>query len=271
MKVQLLLCFLLFCLPKFFFAQTSKYIHNPHDTSFRIRSGYNYGTNSIFENPNPPKSYTYDYDFGLPYVENLENGFMDSFTIANTQFRFRISPDTSENCIVEKFENGDWRKNFKTDYSAYSEDYGGFLSDVNNDGYEDFIEVYKWEEDAILFNPSTKEFDTSTLFDLNEWTLLDTLQNTFCDYKEVHDHQVSSHLYRFNGLKQKILFSVEFTTKEFSHEDLPVIIRLDLYKGNFEADKNKALISSTRIHNKRYEFNYVTYWKKRYKKLLNYH
>ena len=265
MKVRFLLCFLVFCLPNYLTAQTSKYVRAINDTSIHLR--INGWTNSIFENPNPPKSYTYNYDFGLPYVENLRSGFMDTFSIAKTQFRYRLSPDTSENCIVEKLENGNWRKIFQTYYSYYTEHYG-FLCDVNLDGYEDFVEEYKWYSDAILLNPLTKEFDTSTKFSLDDWTIVDSTKKIFCNYREVHGVQEASSLYTFNGHKCSVLYSIKFIFKE---ADDPILKGVEIYKGDIEnKDCKCALINTIKIRSKHYEFDYASFWRKRYKKLLNY-
>jgi len=263
MKPLVIIFLLLWCLSNHVIAQTSKYIHLLDDTSIHLK--INEWVSSIYENTNPPKSYTYNFDYTLPYVENLRNGFMDTFAVANTKFRYRLNPDTSRNCIVEKFKNGEWIINFETNYSSYQD---SFLCDVNNDGYKDFIEKDKWYSYAILFNPSTKEFDVSTGFGLNQWAILNKKEKIFCNSVEVHGGQEQSKLYVFNGVHQQVLYSLKFIYKQ----NYSTFLRqIKLYKGDIEdKDCKCTLINTIKINSNEYEFDYLSYWKRNYRKLFGY-
>ena len=263
-KLLVIIFFVLCCISKNTTAQTSRYIHLLDDTSIHLK--LNSWVNAIFKNPNPPKLYSYNFNYELPYVENLRNGFMDTFTVKNTKFRYRLSPDTSKNCIVEKLKDGKWKINFETNYSSYQD---SFLCDVNNDGYLDFIEGGKWYSDAILFNPSTGEFDTLTEFSIGKWAILNKKNNIFCNSVEVHNVQEQSKLYTFRGIKQKVLYSLKFIYKENSSTFLR---QINLYKGDIEDRSSRSiLISKVKINIDDYEFDYLSYWKLNYKRLLENH
>ena len=221
-----------------------------------------------------PHTYNYHYDCRLQYIANLKIGFMDTFSLANERFRYRISPDTSKDCIIEKFENGEWKENIAVEHSRFTDI---MLEDVNNDGYVDFIVKYQWWEYAYPFNPRKKIFEEKTSFELQyDRKLIDVHRNIYCDNVDIHG-EVCSHLYTFKGLNQKILYTLYFKElKDKNGYNTHVFNAIELYKGEYEEyrkDLKPILIKRTKVHiddcDSDYKFNYVRYWKRRYKKLLN--
>ncbi len=239
----------------------------PNDT---IEGGlYPDSLNSITK----PLFYHYQYNCSLQYYANLKLGFMDTFSLANEKFRYRISPDTAKDCILEKFENDEWKVNIAVDYTRFTDT---MMEDINNDGYKDFIVSYQWWKYAYLFNPKKRIFEEETSFELQYYyKLIDTRRNIYCDNVYIHG-EICSHLYTFSGLKQQILYTLYFRqAKDADGFKTHVIKAIELYKGEYDEsrkDTKPTLIRKTVVNKSDEEyddFNYVGYWKKRYKALLS--
>ena len=184
------------------------------------------------------------------------------FIIDNVKFRYLI---IDYRCAVDKFENGHWSNNLSITYSSRTDT---LIADVNNDGYNDIVNSWKWYTEAYLYNKNTKLFNTAHVGLSNEWDLIDSAKNIFCDEKNIKGNEEASTLYTFDSLKRKILYSIKFITKEVPEEDFPIITSMELYKNNFEdIGSNPILINATNV-DKDYEFDYIKYWTLKYKKLL---
>lgn len=238
------------------------------------------------------KTFTYTLLKNVPsYEANLHNGFMDTFSIAGAKFRYRLNPDIKDNdwgsdsaCVVEKLCDTGWQINV---YSLYSNKYtDSILADINGDGYSDLIGCYQLFTLVHFFNQETKCFDTAVVSLGRSWRLLDKKRKILCDNVDYRGEEISITLYTFHGLEPVPAFYLQFTYSDssYGYNDTDEDIRLwtiKLYRteamkftdegGIITPKGDKWLIASTKEkHNidYYYNFDYIKYWRDRYKKLL---
>jgi hypothetical protein len=207
----------------------------------------------------------------LPFwKEGMEHsgnkGYIDTFSVNNNRFRI-IHHDTLYDGIIEKNISGKWQEIFNYErLGTHNDDYKRV--DVNGDKYKDIVFECKWDSRAFLFDPEKNSFDTSLVVLENAWQLIDTANNIYCDNENIN-REVQSELYTFKGKRKVILYRLEFTRQTIEKENDYFVTKRSLFKiGN--SSKDKILISSEPMHELviDYDFDYVSYWKKIYKKLL---
>lgn len=237
----------------------------------------------------------------LPYwdttIDRYGKAYVDSFSEGGGKFRL-ISPSNTpfnggNSIFLEQYQNGHWVN--KTQY--VEDDHGGNLHrdrDINNDGFADITNNTHWMQEVYFYNPSTNSFDTSSdnpdIIN-NDWELIDTSRNIFCDFNEFKDMpgQIHSSLYTYNKFTQVFLYQLELdnsSVRDSANLITKLILRKynpntgvadDVYEKPIEVLKLKKPIDIEGYddHGKypngsdRY-FDYVAYWKGKYKKLLGY-
>jgi hypothetical protein len=213
---------------------------------------------------------------GIPH--NSIEGYIDTFSVGDTKFRVvdscydSVTQKGGGEGNVQKLVNGQWLHSFSIIlgmHSDYSHD-----QDANGDGYNDFISNARYGADVYFFHPDKKEFDTADadVFEVsNEWVLLDSARNIFCDDTNVKGIEDNTRLYTFNGFKLVTLYTLDFE-HENDKEGTKMTTEMNLYKG--ETGPKSTALKTTPINKPSEEydfgFDYVAYWKENYKQLLGY-
>jgi hypothetical protein len=198
-----------------------------------------------------------------------EDGYIDTFAVAGNKFRI-IHHDTLYDGIVEKYANNKWQTIIEFGNLGNHNDYH-IDADVNGDGFKDIILDWRWYSQAYLYNKKTKSFDTDFVDLSGEWSLLDTVRNIYCDNENIKGYEKKSELYTFNGNEKISLGVVEFEKTDGENDGDEKMTKMMLYKyGSIK--QGKMLMSKTPLNAEAFgfEFDYIAYWKKRYKKLLGY-
>ena len=220
-------------------------------------------------NTNPKIDSSSDFQVGKTSTDTLDTSRNKQgiFTVDNLQFRYSVKEtDTGMNCLVEKFDNGKWIKNLSYDYSYRTD---SMFQDINNDGCPDIVNNWRNWCEAYLYNKVIKLFDTTSIELEYDRSLIDTSNNIYCNNRMIKETQEASRLYTFKGSKIEVLYSLKFKTKRVPDEDFPIITEFCLYKGDFENKYDSNLIETTKVQNN-YEFDYLAFWKSKYKNLLGY-
>jgi len=110
------------------------------------------------------KTFYYKIDTTKGRYENFDSGYVDTFSINNTEFRIR-SVINSENKFVLERLNKEWElvDTFYARQCNYS------IRDINNDGYPDLIaDDSRWSESVFLFSPISNNFTECGFFSGDE-------------------------------------------------------------------------------------------------------
>ncbi len=208
-----------------------------------------------------PKQYYYQYDSSNGSLSlNLDKGFVDTFSTGTGRFRVRAA---NGSCVVEYLKSGKWESNFNFDLTYYGFD---VTTDINGDGYKDFVSEYKRYGDVYFFLPGENKFNDSVNCSTSyDWTLLDTARKIFFDVNENKlMFPVTSTLYTFYGINRNDLFNLRVI---FNQDDDYTITKEVLYSGNGENTVIETIIPKKKMSVT--DFDYKQFWLQRYKKLTS--
>lgn len=232
----------------------------------------------------------------LPYWDSTLNqysdAYIDTFSIGSNKFRFvnpMASQMTGDNSIrLQQRINNQWRvTNLTLTDNIHGSSYD-HSNDINGDGYNDITNFLRFTQEVYFFNPKTNSFFDSALAEINpDWTLLDKPNNIYCDFQELKGmkRQISSSLYTFRNFKRYELYHLELYNSD-NNEIANLITKLILSKcvlGLPDSLKKVQVMNLRKpIDTDAYDdhgiyadgsdryFDYVKYWRERYKKLLGY-
>ncbi len=247
---------------------------------------------------------TFNYS-NLPYwnekMDRFDTAYVDTFSVDGCKFRF-VNPLTNvgkeyldASVYLEKEIKNKWI--FNGFYLGQGNHIRGFQHsrDINHDGFVDITQNQKWKQQVYFFNPKNKNFDVDTTRDnenyINaEWELLDTARNIFCDFNDFKQmcNDIHSTLYTYNGFVKQDLYDLELYNCTKTDNDTHLVTKLIISKIFprkyydptifFSKDSLIAIQEIKLSHpidlDKNYDspgyFDYVKFWKERYKKLLSY-
>ncbi|MBA4198424.1 MAG: hypothetical protein C0459_12810 [Chitinophaga sp.] len=245
---------------------------------------------------------TFNY-INIPYWDStmgrFDSAYIDTFTVDGNQFRFinpygDTIPKLDKLVYLEKRVYGKWIYTglaLGTMNHVYDFHHS---RDVNGDGYIDITQDLKWDQIVYFYNPQTHTYPSNSSWHIDSddyinsnWVLIDTSKKIFCDFFEGKGRCGSIHstLYTFNGTVKKNLYDLELYN--CSTEDGNLITKLVLselverkYYDHHLMFEKDSIISSKDIPlkkpidtDKEYDekigyFDYVNFWKQRYKELI---
>jgi len=197
--------------------------------------------------------------------------YVDTFSVDGRQFRvvysYDDSTDNTDNTKLEQLSGSEWQHMltfFTSMHSGYTR-----TSDVNGDGYPDFLERWHYGSNAHFYLPAKKTFGTAVSFELMDWQLIDTARNIYCQNFNIKGHQEKSMLYTFDGVKPVILYTMEFED-DTAAGNPHVYKSMSLYKTVPGYKDSSILVNTTQIkpEDETDEFEYDDYWRRNYKELL---
>ncbi|MDE3145633.1 MAG: hypothetical protein KGL19_15895 [Bacteroidota bacterium] len=218
---------------------------------------------------------------GIPYwnskMKPFGPSYIDTFTESDIKFRIVHINNTRKRintATLERLTNGKWLKRIEFEPLNHEGDFYR-NQDVNRDGFNDIIHELRFNSEVYFFNYSKKDFIDSATAEINDDIfLIDTAKNIFCDFQEYKGMcgQITSSLYTFKGLRKYQLFELEF----YNCKDPDLITKIILKKSIngsselFKKVKDLVLKKPFGTYDVDKSFNYKAYWKKEYKKLLDY-
>ena len=129
----------------------------------------------------------------------------------------------------------------------------------------------------MFINPVTNKFGENGLDVYENWELIDSSRNIFCDFQEYNfKHSfILSDLYTIKNGKKQILSELKFKQYQNEYGDSYYKKASQFnYSINGKMKPVKVVTSDTFIEDNKagglFDFDYVSYWKASYKKLLGY-
>jgi len=245
------LCALLFILPVFIACRQKK--AHPVIAKPAPAVGSTAGKDVFSQNP---ARYYFDYDSTKDDMYNLNNGYIDTFSIAGTRFRFRFNRDTADDDYLEMqvYKNDRWMTNFRTFYANNGNIHE---EDFNNDGFTDFQQLFShvWTR-VYLYDPAGKKFADSALSVTAESEPIDKKANVYYDLRETGGFQWMSVLYRFQGVQWKFLYTLNCAGGK-EPDNGPTVFRL--YKCMHNDPEDTVFIKEFRIK-RGDDFDVKKYW-----------
>lgn len=220
--------------------------------------------------------------YHLPYrdtsMEAFGADYIDTFTEAGIPFRIiHINNERKRDntATVEKLTNGNWIMGLTFTPQNHEGDFH-HNTDVNNDGYIDITHELRFTSEAFLFDVSKQDFQSESNVELNyDILLIDSIKSIFCDYQEYKGMcgQVTSTLYTFNGLNKKDLYQMTFYNCDSiagSDSITKIIIQRQDINSDGKIVEEIQLKQPVEISELESVFDYRSYWRKNYKRLLGY-
>ena len=213
--------------------------------------------------------------------------FLDTFSQNENKFRLVYQMlDSNNDATLEKLINGQWFRRIE----FYKFNNSGEIVhsiDINNDGYKDITREAHFFKYVYFFDKAKNNFiDTFGAYINDGIILLDTTQNIYCDIQEFRGMcgNIHSQLYTFTNFKRINLFDLELYN--CTSNGASILTKLILSKCydrhrpnekyfdslvNFETTKLPKPINLDKDYEPRYSyFDYVSFWKKNYKRLMGY-
>jgi hypothetical protein len=204
------------------------------------------------------------FDSNKTLLENLYNGWTDTFSINNQKFRLKYdtAAENYENTCIEQLKNGQWQKLFNL--YLCSDEYGKY--DINNDGYTDFVKFYHARHYTYFYNPLSKTLTDTVCIMPEDNTIIDKEKFVLYNYYEAMYGQPyqSSQLYTYRQRQPYFFYELLLITNDSNNID-----KMNLYKyknGNY----NDTVFIKTIAVGPNLKFDYKNYWKRHYKELMGY-
>lgn len=211
--------------------------------------------------------------------------FIDTFSQNGNKFRlvYQIL-DSNNDATLEKSINGQWFR--RIEFNKFN-NAGEILHtiDVNNDGYKDITREAHFFKHVYFFDNAKNNFIDTIGATIDDGVfLLDTIKNIYCDIQEFRGMcgQIHSKLYTFKNFKRINLFDIELYN--CTNDEASLVTKLIISKCYDRPDDDYfdslATLQTIKLHkpinlDKDYEprysyFDYLNFWKKNYKRLMNY-
>jgi hypothetical protein len=204
------------------------------------------------------------FDSNKTLMENLYNGWIDTFSIDKQKFRLKFDTTSKDydNTCIEQLKNGQWQKLFNL--YLCSDEYG--KDDINKDGYTDFVKFYHARHYTYFYNPLSKTLTDTVCIMPEDNTIIDNEKFVLYNYYEAmygNTYQ-SSQLYTYRQRQPYFFYELLLITSDSNDID-----KMNLYKyknGNYD----DTVFVKTIAVGQNLKFDYKNYWTRHYKELMGY-
>lgn len=197
-----------------------------------------------------PEEYHYTYDTSKSEIENIDAGYIDTFSIGGTRFQLFSNPDSLGDLELQVFQNNRWVTNFITPYGINGNE---ALVDFNNDGFTDFTVSFLRGSGTYLYDTAKKWFHPDAISHGFDWTVIDTNKNIYADIYE--RDMWDTNLFTLEGFNQQYLYTAHLKLTDTANQTAS----LELYK--YDSSGNEVFIEKKTISNAFENFNYEVFWK----------
>ena len=181
------------------------------------------------------------YDSSRSLLENVNDGYIDTFSINEQQFRIYLDTAATNDdfYILEKFRENHWVKNTglgdlgKWGYSR--------STDINDDGFPDIQIIYRYYSYFYLYNSTAGRFNDTKL-SFSTCGIIDKSNKIF--YSNNHFDQNSfSDLFTFKNLVPYYFYHLTYIHDKY-HDRISKIILFKCHDGKkYRADKSFGIYS----------------------------
>jgi hypothetical protein len=200
-----------------------------------------------------PSSYYYTYDTSKSEIENLNSGYVDTFSVAGIKFQLFANPDTLGDLELQVMKNGKWQTNLRLGYGINGNE---ATTDINHDGFNDFTTSLLRGNHVYLFDSTQKEFHQEPIYVAFEWSVIDASKNFYSNNYSNRDYWHTS-LFTLKGLKQTTIYNAVI---DVQIDTISETGNLRLYKVNNNHFEDTVLIITKKIDLLNGDFDYRKYW-----------
>ena len=212
-------------------------------------------------------SYHYDLDSLESLKNNLLNGYIDTFTILNRQYKIYYESTTYDSLAINYFDKNCWIKNVKLKAADEFER----KIDFNNDGFNDIHSQAQGWNFINFYLPNKKIFSKQFKLPGDNEIMIDSSKKLYANFREPY-HQCNfynSQLIDYNKSLPTIHFLLSGETFYVDGNCIMDSIKIiKLFKYNQQKD-TLILLESFKPKSSKF-FEYESYWKKNYKRLMGY-
>jgi hypothetical protein len=200
-----------------------------------------------------PTKYYFQFDTSKGDIENIDNGYVDTFSIRGIQFKLFSNPDSLGDLELQVLKNSSWQSNLKIPYGTNGH---SIDTDINQDGNNDFQNSLLRGSQVYLFDTNQMKFHSEPISLAFEWTIIDSLQKLYCNNYEINGISETD-LFKLDGLTQTFLYNAPITYEISANKEIATV-RLYKVKNNDFSDT--FFISQKKYDLLKSEFDYKKYW-----------
>ena len=200
-----------------------------------------------------PSSYYYAFDTSKGELENLNNRYVDTFSIAGARFQLFSNPDTLGDLELQVMKNRKWQTNLKLHYGINGNEAS---SDFNQDGFNDFVSSLLRGNVVYLFDSIKREFHPEPVSFAFDWAVIDSSRKLYSNNYSSHD-LYETDLFQLTNFQQTFYYTAPI---EYHIRDSTETATLKLYKVRNNNLDDTILISIRKFDLLRSDFDYVKFW-----------
>jgi len=201
----------------------------------------------------------YNLDTSESIKANLFEGWIDTFTISNRQFRLKYAENT-DSINIEYNLNGKWIKNTALVIrDEFEKDFDG-----NHDGYGDIYSQSQGWNFINYYLPAKKLFSKQYEQPGDGEDVIDSVNRLYANYREPY-HACNNYVSQLVDYKNTIPV-IHYTLEGYTDCNIDSIKTIKLYKYN--SAKNTLTLIQTIKPKSPKDFPYFEFWQAHYKRLL---
>lgn len=204
-------------------------------------------------------SYHYNFDTSESTKANLYEGWIDTFTISNRQFRLKYAENT-DSINIEYNLGGKWIKNTSL---VIRDDFEKNF-DSNHDGYGDIYSQSQGWNFVNYYLPSKKLFSKQYKQPGDGEEVIDSANKLYANYREPY-HACNNYVSQLVDYKNTVPV-IHYTLEGYTDCNIDNIKTIKLYRYN--SNKNKLILKQTIKPKNPKDFPYFEFWQAHYKRLL---
>jgi hypothetical protein len=205
--------------------------------------------------------------------EYFTKGYRDTCYINGQHFAIRLidTTDAEKNALLEKKVNDKWMIVDSFNYGQYRYN---FTTDYNNDGFMDFVENQKWQDNVFLYDVKNKTFVRTGEFYTNSQDssiLINAERQLYADRWSYKFENGWSYLFTLKDLKRTNLAKMEYLSQNKNGELIENAKKrtIEVVKINTDGTYSKALevLKNTKGLGEN-EYPYADYWSKNWQNFV---
>jgi hypothetical protein len=202
-----------------------------------------------------PDEYYYQYDSSKSDLANYDEGWIDTFSVNGVLFQLLSNPDTTGRQLeMQVYKNGIWQHNFDAGYGTFGIDH---KSDINNDGFSDYLCMVIDASWVNLFDKNYNQFSEAPLYISYDFELIDSTNNIYYQVWMKNKSRSISDLYRFIGNDQYYMYRLKQVNQSSTDSTLKM---MRLYRCADGKKKDTLFMKNYKLDIGINAFNYKKFW-----------
>jgi hypothetical protein len=198
-------------------------------------------------------------------------GYRDTCYVNGQHFAVRLQDSINGTALLEKKINNVWQLIDSFNYGQYGYN---FTTDYNHDGYADFVENQKWNDNVFLYDAHNQTFVHTGDFytgSKDSSVLINAERQLYADRWSYKFENGWSYLYTLKDLKRTNIAQMEYISQNKNGEIIENAKKrtIDVLKINPDGSSSKPLETLQNPKGfEEYNYPYSDYWRKNWQKLV---